>query len=59
MFFLFVLKHACDGETDGQNYDPQDRVSIAASRGKMKKIINILEQQKINILFPFQHTYCQ
>jgi len=23
-----------DGETDGQNYDSQDRASIAASRGK-------------------------
>ena len=23
-----------DRQTDGQNYDPQDRASIAASRGK-------------------------
>jgi len=42
MFFCFVTKHACDGqtdgETDGQNYDPQDRVSIAASRGKNRGI---------------------
>ena len=34
----FVTKHACDrradGRTDGQNYDSQDRASIAASRGK-------------------------
>ena len=42
VFFHFVMKHACDGhtdrrtyrQTDGQNYDPQDRASIAASRGK-------------------------
>ena len=42
MFFRFVTKHACDRRTDGhtgrqtdrQNYDPQDRASIAASRGK-------------------------
>jgi len=34
MFFRFALKHACDGQTDGQNYDPQDRASIAALRGK-------------------------
>jgi len=38
MFFRFVTKHACDGQTDGQtggqNYDPQDRASTAASRGK-------------------------
>ena len=42
MFFRFITKLACDGQTDGeaniqtdgQNYDPQDRTSIAASRGK-------------------------
>jgi len=37
-FFELVTKHACDrrtnGRTDGQNYDSQDRASIAASRGK-------------------------
>jgi len=36
--FGLVTKHACDGRTDGrtdrQNYDSQDRASIAASRGK-------------------------
>jgi len=36
-FFGLVTKHACDrqtdGQTDGQNYDSQDRASIA-SRGK-------------------------
>jgi len=34
MFFCFITKHACDGQRDGQNYDPQDRASIAASSGK-------------------------
>jgi len=41
-FFGLVTKHACnrqtegrtDGRTDGQNYDSQDRDSIAASSGK-------------------------
>jgi len=33
-FFGLVTKHACDGQTDEQNYDSQDRASIAASRGK-------------------------
>jgi len=37
-FFGLVTKHACDGQTDRrtdrQNYDSQDRASIAASRGK-------------------------
>jgi len=28
-FFGLVTKHACDGRTDGQNYDSQDRASIA------------------------------
>jgi len=36
-FFGLLRKHACDGQTDGwtkgQNYDSQDRASIAASRG--------------------------
>ena len=36
MFFLFVTKDACDRWTDRQtqNYNPQDRTSIAALRGK-------------------------
>ena len=37
-FFGLVTKLACDRRTDGrtdrQNYDSQDRASIAASRGK-------------------------
>jgi len=33
-FFGLVTKHACMCVTDGQNYDSQDRASIAASRGK-------------------------
>ena len=32
-FFGLVTKHACDRWTGAQNYDSQDRVSIAASRG--------------------------
>jgi len=36
-FFGLVTKHVrvgqTDGRTDGQNYDSQDRASIAASRG--------------------------
>jgi len=34
MFYSDVTKNACDEQTDGQNYDLQDRASIAASRGK-------------------------
>ena len=33
-FFGLVTKHTCDGQTDGQNYDSQDRASTAASRCK-------------------------
>jgi len=29
MSFGLVTKHACDGQTDGQNHDSQDRASIA------------------------------
>jgi len=32
-FFGLVTKHACDRQMDGQNYDSQDRATIAASRG--------------------------
>ena len=50
-FFGLVTKHACDsrtgGRTDGQNYDSQDRASIAASRGKNYTKQNI-HMQKIN-----------
>jgi len=38
MFFRFVRRHASDGQTDGQNYDPQDRASIAALRGNYSKM---------------------
>jgi len=31
--FGFVTKHACVRQTDRQNYDTQDRASIAASHG--------------------------
>ena len=45
MFFHFVTKYACDRRTDGrtdrQNYDAQDRASIAASRGKNGKILHL------------------
>ena len=42
MFYSFVIKNARDEQTDrqtdwqaeGENYDPQDRASIAALRGK-------------------------
>ena len=33
-FIGLVTKHACDRRTNGQNYDSQDRASIAASLGK-------------------------
>jgi len=33
-FFGLVTKHACDRQMDRQNYNSQDRASIAASRGK-------------------------
>jgi len=38
-----------DGQTDGQNYDPQDHASIAASRGKncIKRNKIMLFQEKI------------
>jgi len=53
-FFGLVTKHACnrqtDGRTDGQNYDSQDRASIAASRGK--------NQDKNNVITRIVCRYC-
>ena len=58
--FVYVTKHALwqtDRRTDGQNYDSQDRASIAASRGKhigdiqhklLGSIAIIVEKKKTN-----------
>jgi len=43
-FFGLVTKHACDGQTDRQNYDSEDRTSIAASRAK-----NLIKYKSISI----------
>ena len=52
-FFGLVTKHACDRQkerrTDGQNYDSQDRASIAASCGK-NQVSSLLEIQCTTIL---------
>ena len=42
-FFGLVTKHACDRRTDRQNYDSQDRTSIAASSGNKPNFI-LLEE---------------
>jgi len=36
-FFGLVTKHACDRQTDRQNYNYQGRTSIAASRGNKRQ----------------------
>jgi len=61
-FFGLVTKHACDRRTDGQNYDSQDRASIAASRGKNGCYGNIPRTSKSAMsssysLTPKTHTY--
>ena len=37
--FGFVTKHMCDRQTDRQNYDSQDRASMAVCRGKNEEEI--------------------
>ena len=44
--FGLVTKHACDRQTDGQNYDSQHRASIAASRGKNGNAKYKMRQQR-------------
>jgi len=59
---ITLTKHACDRRTDrqtdrwtdGQNYDPQDRASIAALQSKMKttvSIAGILPRSRVAKLF--------
>jgi len=36
-FFGLVTKHVCDRQTDRQNYDSQDRASIAALSGRNRR----------------------
>ena len=64
MFFLFVTKHACVGRTDRQtqNYDPEDRASIAASRGKnvcrwCGHDLSIDMVEHVNILYRERHNF--
>ena len=55
-FFGLVTKHACHRWTDRQNYDSQDRASIAASRSKNKSYRSIQMNKKCKATFyqPFK-----
>jgi len=54
-FFGLVTKHACDRQTaDGQNYESQDRASIAASRGN--KITKENTLNSLNFDLEIVHT---
>ena len=50
-FFGLLIKHACDRrthrQTNGQNYDSQDRASIAASGGKKLNRHNLATVMRI------------
>jgi len=45
--FDFVTKHASDGQTDGQtekqNYDSQERPSVAARAAKSNSFLNFIQ----------------
>ena len=59
-FFGLVTKHACDRQadrrterrTERQNYDLQDRGSIAASRGKNREAQKKRSSHKIRVVSP-------
>jgi len=62
MFFRFVTKHACDGQTDRQtertytqNYDAQDHASIYASGGKN----SVVEVEKYDDSRPYYQNSSQ
>ena len=54
----FVAKHTCERQTDGQNYDSQDRARIAASRGKNQPNVSALSCAFVNNVLPHNKTYC-
>jgi len=47
--FGLVTKHACDRQTDGQHYDSQDRVRIAASRGNDVQIYTTAKFTRLSV----------
>jgi len=62
VFFRFVTKHACDGQTDGQtdgqNYDPHERDSIGASRGKNGRDSGLVKHLKdFGVLYYYYHYF--
>jgi len=61
-FFGLVTKHACDRQTDGrtdrQNYDSQDRASIAASRGKNRSPYDIGPLSVLHSSLSVTLVYC-
>ena len=49
-FFGLITKHACDRRTDGQNYDSQDRASIAMLRRAVKTVSDGREGERVNAI---------
>ena len=51
-FFGLVTKHACDRRTDGQNYDTQDRASIAGAvkTAIFRRFVATFEDADIRVL---------
>ena len=62
MFFRYVTKHACDRQmdkqTDGHNYDPQDRASIAASRSKNEQLHDVCYDTAYDAFVTFLFNAC-
>jgi len=62
-FFRYVTKHACDKQTDkqtdGQNYDTQDRASIAAaSRSKNEQLHDVCYNTAYDAFVTFLFNAC-
>jgi len=55
LVLLQLTKHACDGQTDGQNYDSQDLASIAASRGINVNTVIQKQLEKVAIIAMYCH----
>ena len=65
-FFRYVTKQACDrqtdkqtdGRTDGQNYDPQGRANIAASRSKNEQLHDVCYNSAYDAFVTFLFNAC-
>jgi len=58
-FFGLVTKHACARQTDRQNYDSQDRPSIASRGNQPIRPMPSVPSRRICIIMHFIYSHCK